>query len=63
MKTEKRVCSTCVFHDSNYRMYREYCEEYGVPLLLSDEVINWIILFGCASWKPNNKQAGQGGKP
>ena len=47
---EKR-CSNCTFNYIQNRTYRDMCNKNKYALVIPDNVINWIALFGCVSWK------------
>jgi len=50
MKKHKKVCETCKHHVLTFATYREECRKDSMNFILSDEIINWIMLFGCGSW-------------
>jgi hypothetical protein len=54
-KPEEMKCSNCKFNYIQYRTYRDMCRKGTQEFVIPDDVLNWILVFGCASWKDGRK--------
>jgi hypothetical protein len=55
----KKICNECQYHDIN-NLYRDVCAKHEIELIIPDDVWNWILLRGCASYKKEKPAEGGG---